>query len=91
MLKESTINNKNKEVQIENDEHKLGIGETAVSFVSTIMGGGVVSVPYAYSTAGFRVGFCIQLVVMAAYLFTCRLYLEVRRRLRCESSFTAVA
>lgn len=43
----------------EDDEHRLGLIETSVSFVSTIMGGGVVSVPYAYTTAGFRTGFII--------------------------------
>jgi amino acid permease len=51
----------------------------------------VVSVPYAYTTVGFGFGVALQVLVMTSMLFSCRLYLETRRRLKCKSSFTDVA
>ena len=51
----------------------------------------MVSVPYAYTTVGFGFEVALQVCVMGVMLFSCKLYLETRRRLKCKSSFTDVA
>lgn len=62
-----------------------------MTFISIICGGGIVAVPYAYTSAGFEFGLVCQLFVMLAMLFSASLYLEAYQRLGCESTFTAVA
>lgn len=82
----------NKDLDYEDRENlKNGVFETSISLVSIIMGGGVVSVPFAYTNVGFEVGILIQIFVVSSMFYSCKLYLEIRRILRCESSFTAVA
>ena len=36
-----------------------GVCGTALAIISTIMGGGIVSIPYAYAVAGMTTGVCI--------------------------------
>lgn len=68
-----------------------GVVGTALTFVSIIVGGGVVSVPYAYTAAGFYMGLCVNFSVMAVMVFSASLYLDAKQRLKCPSTFTAVA
>jgi len=67
------------------------MAETTLAIVSTIMGGGIVSIPYAYSVAGIGVGVSIQACVIAAIWISCTLYLQSRTILRCTTSFSVLA
>ena len=55
------------------------------------MGGGIVSIPYAYSVAGITVGISVQLCVIVAIWISCILYLQTRTILRCNTSFSVLA
>lgn len=75
--------------------HDIGgqnsVQQTILSIISTIMGGGIVSIPYAYAVAGFKMGAIIQVaVVISIFISTC-LYLRTRRILRCSPSFAMIA
>jgi len=39
-----------------NQEDQNGVFVTTLAIISTIMGGGIISIPYAYSVAGFWSG-----------------------------------
>ena len=64
---------------------------TALAIISTIMGGGIVSIPYAYSVAGVWVGVGIQVTVIIAIYISCVLYLETRNILQCNTEFSVLA
>lgn len=67
------------------------MGGTALAVISTIMGGGIVSIPYAYAVAGFWAGVGIQICVIVAIWISCRLYLHTRTMLRCQTNFSVIA
>ena len=73
MVKDDDVN----AVQPKNDGRN-GMAGTALAIISTIMGGGIVSIPYAYSVAGVWVGVGIQVTVIIAIYISCVLYLETR-------------
>ena len=75
----------------EPDASKNGIGQTTLNIISTIMGGGIVSIPYAYAVAGPEIGFAVQSAVVVAILIACLLYLRTRSILQCGTSFTYIA
>ena len=52
------------------------------------MGGGIVSIPYAYAVAGAEIGFAVQATVVVAILIACTIYLRTRSILQCGTSFT---
>ena len=52
--------------------------QATLSFISTIIGGGIISVPYAATTAGMRFGVLINFIILAVLLFATHLYLRVR-------------
>ena len=68
-----------------------GVGQTALSIISTIMGGGIVSIPFAYAVAGVAVGLTVQVVVVIAIMIACSLYLKTRSILQCGTSFSLLA
>ena len=70
---------------------KNGVGQTALNIISTIMGGGIVSIPYAYAVAGVRVGLTVQVAVVIAIMIACVLYLKTRSILQCSTSFSMIA
>ena len=70
---------------------KNGIGGTALAIISTIMGGGIVSIPYAYAVAGFVTGFSVQVIVIISIWISCVLYLQTRNILRCNTTFGTIA
>ena len=66
MTTEFTDENQKKQInEEEEDEHEKevagrnGMWGTTLAIISTIMGGGIVSIPYAYSVAGIGVGVSI--------------------------------
>ena len=48
---------------------------TALAIISTIMGGGIVSIPFAFAVAGVYVGLTVQLSVIITVWISCQLYL----------------
>lgn len=64
---------------------------TALAIISTIMGGGIVSIPFAYAVAGIAVGVSVQICVIIAIWISCVLYLQTRTILRCNTSFSVIA
>ena len=59
--------------------------ETAASVVATIMGGGIVSIPFAYAVAGVPVGLTIQFLVVIALFVSTQLYMKTRSMLKCNT------
>jgi amino acid permease len=55
------------------------------------MGGGIVSIPYAFTTAGFLNGVIVQTMVVISLYVSTSFYLAARRKLKCDSSFSAIA
>jgi amino acid permease len=45
-----------------------GVSGTALAIISTTMGGGIVSIPYAFASAGFVNGLLIQFCIVCAAL-----------------------
>lgn len=86
-----------KEEDEEEDAHALeragrnGVGGTTLAIISTIMGGGIVSIPYAYAVAGVTIGISAQVTVIIAIWISCTLYLQTKNILRCQTSFTVLA
>jgi amino acid permease len=68
-----------------------GVAGTSLAIISTIMGGGIVSIPFAYSVAGPAIGSAIQLTVILAIGVSCILYLRTRDILRCNTTFSVIA
>ena len=64
---------------------------TALAIISTIMGGGIVSIPYAYAVEGIATGMTVQVCVISAIYVSCVLYLQTRLILRCSTSFGEIA
>ena len=73
------------------EDKRNGMYGTALAIISTIMGGGIVSIPFAYAVAGVATGISVQVCVIIAIWFSCVLYLETRRILRCNTSFSEIA
>ena len=70
------------EFKVDKDEEEVkvpdgrnGVTGTTLAVISTIMGGGIVSVPYAYAVNGFWTGLGIQIGVITAIYISCQLYL----------------
>ena len=55
------------------------------------MGGGIVSIPYAFAVEGIVVGLSVQIMVIAAIFVSCRLYLSTRTMLSCRTDFGEIA
>lgn len=53
--------------------------------VSTIIGGGIASVPYAMTVAGFNVGIFVNLAIILVVLFCSHLYLKASEALQLSS------
>jgi amino acid permease len=59
----------------------------ALSIISTIIGGGIISVPFAMTVPGLVRGLEINLVLILVMMFCVHLYLEVRDRFGFETIF----
>ena len=55
------------------------------------MGGGIVSIPFAYAVAGITVGITVQICVIVTVWISCQLYLKTRKILRCNTTFSEIA
>ena len=63
-----------KEVNVVKDGRN-GVSGTTLALISTIMGGGIVSIPFAFAVAGPLIGISIQVAVCVAMGISCTLYL----------------
>ncbi len=57
----------------------------ALQIISTIIGGGIISVPYAMTTAGFHNGLIINLVIICSMMFCTHLYIGAKDTLGYSS------
>lgn len=60
----------------EDEVEGFSVIDAALSIVSTIIGGGIISIPYAMTTNGILMGAGIHLVTMTFLMFTAHLYLK---------------
>lgn len=58
--------------------------QAALAFISTIIGAGIVSLPYALMEAGIFTGIIIHLVMMALLFMAVVLYLKTKDNLKYE-------
>ena len=54
----------------------LSVFGASLAIISTIIGGGIISVPYAFTAPGFSNGLVINLIIISFMLFTTYLYLK---------------
>mmetsp|Transcript_21644 Transcript_21644/g.28993 ORF Transcript_21644/g.28993 Transcript_21644/m.28993 type:complete len:316 (-) Transcript_21644:742-1689(-) len=84
-------NQKEGDVAAKEPDGRNSMCGTALAIISTIMGGGIVSIPYAYAVAGVWTGIGIQVGVIIAIWISCVLYLETRSILQCNTNFSVIA
>ena len=62
-------------------ENKIGltVWEAGIAFVGSIIGGGIVGIPYAMLNTGIPLGIVLNLIVMAINLFSGFLYLRLMK------------
>ena len=58
---------------------------TALSIISTIIGGGIISIPYALTAPGFKTGILINFCAVIIMLFCGHLYLRARDIYKLQS------
>ena len=63
----------------------MTVGAAALSVISTIIGGGITSVPYAMTVAGLPTGILINFMVIGIVMFCTHLYLKARQLFGLES------
>jgi amino acid permease len=56
----------------------MSVGTTALAFISTIIGGGIVALPYAFVTAGTTAGFIVHVVTVFLMLASVWLCLKAK-------------
>lgn len=54
----------------------LSVFGASLAIISTIIGGGIISVPYAFTAPGFANGMAINLTIIGFMLFTTYFYLK---------------
>lgn len=64
----------------EEEKSKKGLGtmEGAFAILSTIIGGGIVGVPYSLLHAGIPVGILLHAIVAGTCLYSCQLYIQAK-------------
>ena len=77
--------------QTTEQEGTNGVAATSLAIISCIMGGGIVSIPYAYAVEGILVGITVQIMVITAIFVSCHLYLRTRSILNCKTEFGEIA
>lgn len=62
----------------EDEVEGFSVVGAALSIISTIIGGGIISIPYAMTTNGILYGAGIHLVTLVFLMFTAHLYLSAK-------------
>ena len=63
----------------------LSTKEAAMLIVSSIMGSGIISVPYAFTVAGLKFAIFINIFLICSILFCTYFYLKARENYKVES------
>lgn len=66
------------------EEPGLTVNEATLAVISTTIGAGVTSIPYAMTAAGFTTGLLINLIIICFIFFTTYLYWLARRFLQYD-------
>ena len=72
----------------DNSYHKkkgLSIKEAALLIVSSIMGSGIISVPYAFTVGGLKFAIFLNIFLICSILFCTYFYLKARENYKVES------
>lgn len=64
--------------KIDSPEKGLSIWGAILSFISTIIGGGIVGIPYAFYHVGIPVGIFMNILVIAVTFYSIYLYLKAK-------------
>ena len=59
--------------------------QAALSIISTIIGGGIIPIPYAMYAPGFQWGLQIHMILICIMVFCTHLYIEARDRIGFET------
>ena len=59
----------------ENKNKKLSVCDSILAFIASTIGGGIIAIPYAMTTAGLINGIIINLLVITMMMFCCYLYI----------------
>ena len=74
--KNTTMNEKDGYISVqENKIKKLNVWDTILTFIANILGGGIIVIPYAMTTAGLINGIIINLLVITITMICCYLYI----------------
>lgn len=68
----------NKDVFVADGPTGFSVVEAALSIISSIIGGGIISIPYAMTTNGLWIGAMIHLVIMSCLMLTTHFYLDAK-------------
>lgn len=59
-------------------DHKVGVFVVFLTYVGTIIGGGVVGLPYAMTKTGFILGFVVNILNIMVGQYSCFLLLQAK-------------
>ena len=63
----------------------LSVVGAALSIISTIIGGGIISIPYAMTAVGFKTGILIHVIMIILMMFCTHLYISARDYLKFDT------
>ena len=63
----------------------MSVIDASLTLISSIIGAGIVSVPYALSTTGFMNGIYINVGLVMALMFSCHLYIKAMQYFKLNS------
>ena len=65
-------------------DKKLNTNEAAMAFIVNMIGGGIVSLPFASINVGLEIGISIHIIIIVLYLLSTLLYIKAKDNLGYE-------